>query len=69
MGLWSGKILVKKGWESGFDRYFFGRVLGVRVLHGKLVLETSVAFIVCIERKNEVFCGYSTDSVGCCVLH
>ena len=27
------------------------------------------AFIVCIERKNEVFCSYSTDSVGCCVLH
>ena len=24
---------------------------------------------VCIWRKNEVFCSYSADSVGCCVLH
>ena len=34
--------------------------------HSNLVFD---AFIGCIERKNEVFCSYSTDSVACCVLH
>ena len=59
MGLWSGNIPVKRG----------GRVALIDISLVELVLETSVAFIVCIEPKNEVFCGYSTDSVGCCVLH
>ena len=65
----TGALLLLSLSRSSFVRVYKKAVSAELKVCYTVSLETSVAFIVCIWRKNEVFCDYSADSVGWCVLH